>query len=77
LPINRIEEQEYKQLQNLFPLSDRTLQAIRNLFFFRGEDARDIHHASQITYLAKEEKVNKKNLVLFFFVGHGKTEIKR
>jgi len=74
LPIKRIdEEQEYKQLQILFPLSDRTLQAIRRNLF-RGVDARDIHHASQVTYLAKEKKVNKKNLILFFFVGQGKTK---
>jgi len=72
LPIKRI-EQEYKQLQILFSLSDGTLQAIRRNVF-RGENARDIHPASQVTYLAKEKKVNKKNLILFFFVGQGKTK---
>jgi hypothetical protein len=42
--------------------------------FFGGEDARDIHHACQTTYLAKERKVNKKSLIFFFFVGQGKTK---
>jgi hypothetical protein len=70
LPIKRIEEEEYKELQILFPLSDSTLQGIRRNLF-RGEDTRDIHHASQVTYLTKEKKVNKKNL-MYFFVGHGK-----
>jgi hypothetical protein len=64
LPIKRIEEEEYKELQILFPLSDRTVLAIRRNLF-RGEDARDIHHASQVTYLTKEKKVNKKNLMYF------------